>query len=115
LAVSFINFNCRRYVSGVRLQGCDDQIPELSQAGLIITESEEHIDLAPNEIIKLIRVNTIRDGIVGFELHASSGSGKTTKATVLGGSFASDPDCAVAELLPDISSCIRGLAFTFDV
>ena len=118
LSLSFINFNCRNYLSGIRLQGYkgqgDVQALSSSQVGLIIPPSEEHLDLGPGEVIQSVRVYSLEDGIVGVEFHIDTCS-NGQEVRLLGGSVASNPGAAVGELVPDVSWCIRGFSFAVNV
>lgn len=113
LSISFINFNCRRYVSGISLRGHDGRdwrIPQFGQAGLVIPTAEEHLDLSSPEAIKSIKIYSIDDGIVGIEFHKEA---RGLKPGLVGS--ASNPDTAVAELVPGVSGGVRGFTLTFDV
>lgn len=118
LSLSFIHFNCRYYVSGLRLQGYkgqgDGPALDSNQVGLIIPTSEEHLDLGRGELIKSVRVYSLEDGIVGIEFHVDRGS-NGLQERLLGGSVASNPDAAVGELVPDVSLCIQGFSLAVNV
>lgn len=69
LAISFLEFDCIKYVCGMRfLAGKGRSWVELSRAGLIHPTSETRISILPEERLVGIRVATSVCGIVGLSL-----------------------------------------------
>ena len=111
LSASFIWFNRRRYICGLRLRSDKGGSTKAAvyTAGHIIPESEEHLEFPLHEATSL-NVYLAVDGIVGLQFHC-----RGERRLALGHCSVSHGDVAVAALSPGTSSHICGLITRLDV
>lgn len=116
LSVSFILFNCQRYVSGFCLSystGSNGSRSVLEKAGVLIPETEEHLDLGQDSIPHAITIYSTMDGIIGLEFFRDEHV--ANKSILLGYSSVKLGDVATAKLYPRTPSMFKGLSLAFDV
>lgn len=116
ISVSFIPFNCRQYVCGLRVRrrlGCDAGAT-ISQVGVNLPATERHFDMDAGDSLESLLVYTIMDGIVGIEFRLRMTESSTFTLRGFGHCHGSNT-VAVASLEPPSTRDFRGIGFGFDV
>lgn len=111
LSVSFIDFNCRRYISGFRIftsHGCKNDAA-VNEAGIVVPTVEENLHFDQDTTFVGVKVYSVPDGVVGIQFIPGSQNASA------GYCPASDNYVAVAELYPRESGQLCGLIVTLDV
>lgn len=116
LTVSFILFNCQRYISGLRLSYIQSNGSHLvlEKAGVLIPETAEHLYLEPDAIPHAIKVYCVSDGIIGLEFFQNECVGNSS-GILLGYSSVEQGGVSNAKLYPTAPAVFRGLFLSFDV
>lgn len=114
VSVSFIPFNCRRYVCGLRVRRLPDCSEIVSKVGMCLPATEEHFDIIDGDSMESLLVCSAMDGIVGLEFHFRLNDNSRFVSHRLGHCSRSN-DVAMASLKGTGSSAIRGMDFGFDV
>ncbi|MBE3042508.1 hypothetical protein IMZ48_08005 [Candidatus Bathyarchaeota archaeon] len=116
ISVSFISFNCKLYVSGLRVRhrsGCDAGAT-ISEVGVNFPATEGHFDMDVGDSLESLLVYTVMNGIVGIEFHIRMAESSTLTPHHFGHCRGSNT-VAVASLEPPPNRVFRKIGFGFDV
>lgn len=114
VSVSFIPFNCKNYVCGLRVRRRPDCSEVISEVGIRLPATEEHFDIDDGDTMESLLVCSAVDGIVGLEFRFRLNDNSTSVSHRLGCCSTSN-DVAMASLDASSSSTIHGMIFGFDV
>jgi hypothetical protein len=115
LRISFITFNCSRYVCGLRALRQDEagRMVESARVGLSIASSEVTWQISSEDRVNGIQVATTVTGVIG--LACIVGEGREEHTLVAGAVHNLPRGAGMATLRPRLGRQIEGVAIGFDV
>jgi hypothetical protein len=120
ISVSFMTFNARTYISGIRIQKATDSLAQgegevISKAGIIVPSTEQHIWLGVEDEVIGLRVASLANGIVGLKFLINM-RGRSLQAWRDVGNFdtTGSPQIGIAELKKKRGAKLSGLSMMFD-
>lgn len=114
LKISFITFNCSRFVCDIRelRQDGTGLMVEFARVGLFIASSEVTWQIRSEDRVNGIQVATTLAGVIG--LACVVGEGETERTLVAGPIHSLPQDAGMATLRPKLGRKLEGVAIGFD-